>query len=364
MPNVKLKPRPVQALIELSKLEQNLSVVRRYAPNARIMAVIKANAYGHGLIRTAKALKNADGFAILELDSAIRLRKAGFRQPILLLEGFFSMAELAQFKQYQLSAVIHHQAQLEMLSAFEYKGLDVFIKLNTGMNRLGFSPTEFPFAFHSLIKNSAINQITLMTHFADADDPSGKEKVNKQIECFNTITSGLNQPRSLANSAAIIRYPQTHHEWVRPGIMLYGASPLAEKTADQLGLQPVMTVSSKLIATQNLKVGDRVGYGGLFHVTRPMRIGIVACGYADGYPRHAPTGTPILVNGKLTRTIGTVSMDMMTVDLSHIDNSELNCPVVLWGKGQPVDEIAHSANTISHELLSAIAPRVAKKYSN
>ncbi len=364
MPDAKLKLRPVQALIDLSKLEQNLSTVRRYAPKARIMAVIKANAYGHGLLHAAKALKNADGFAISELDAAIRLRNAGFHHPILLLEGFFSTEELAQFKKYQLSAVIHHKMQLEMLLTSVHKVLDVFIKLNSGMNRLGFAPKEFPNALQSLKTCPAINQITLMTHFADADDPTRVEEVNKQLRCFNTLAAGLNQPRSLANSAAIIRYPQTHHEWVRPGIMLYGASPLTEKSAAELGLQPVMTVSSKLIATQNLKAGDRVGYGGLFQAMYPMRVGIVACGYADGYPRHAPTGTPVLVNGQQTRTIGRISMDMLAVDLSHIENSKINCPVVLWGKGQPVDEIAHSADTVSYELLCALAPRVTKKFSD
>jgi len=364
MPDAKLKSRPIQAQIDLSKLEQNLSVVRRYAPNARIMAVIKANAYGHGLLHAAKALQNADGFAISELDAAIRLRNAGFHHPILLLEGFISTEELAQFKKYQLSAVIHHKMQVEMILASQHKGLDVFIKLNTGMNRLGFAPEEFPYALQSLTTSPAINRITLMTHFADADDPAGGGEVNKQLQCFNTLTAGFSQPRSLANSAAIIRYPQAHHDWVRPGIMLYGASPLTEKTAAELGLQPVMTVSSKLIATQNIKTGDRVGYGGLFQATHPMRIGIVACGYADGYPRHAPTGTPVLVNGQQSHTIGRISMDMLAVDLSHIENSEINCPVVLWGKGQPVDEIAHSAGTVSYELLCALAPRVKKKFSD
>lgn len=363
MPDTIIKSRPIRALIDFSKLEKNLTVVRRYAKNARIMAVIKADAYGHGLLHTAKALKNADGFAISELSAAIQLRNAGFHHPILLLEGFFSAAELAQFKRYQLTAVVHHRAQIEMLSASQYKGLNVFIKLNTGMNRLGFSPNEFPSAIQSLKASSAINQLTLMTHFADADNPAGQDKVNKQLQCFNTLTAGLNQPRSLANSAAIIRYPHTHHEWVRPGIMLYGASPLADKTAEELGLQPVMTLSSKLIAIQNINAGDRVGYGGLFQAIRPMRIGIVACGYADGYPRHAPTGTPVLVNGQKTRTIGRISMDMLAVDLSHIENSKMDSPVTLWGKGQPVDEIANLSGTVSYELLCALAPRVTKKYS-
>ncbi|MDP1949884.1 MAG: alanine racemase [Nitrosomonas sp.] len=351
--------RPIHVLIDLSALEHNLSVVRHYAPHARVMAVIKANAYGHGLLHAAKALKNADGFAMLELDAAICLRKAGYHQPILLLEGFFSTTELVLFKQYNLSAVIHHKEQLMMLAAsVECNRLDVFVKINTGMNRLGFAPEEFPSALHSLETNPAINQISLMTHLANADDLTEKASVTKQLQCFDTKTMGLKHLRSLANSAAIMQYPETHADWVRPGIMLYGASPFSDRTAAELGLKPVMTVSSKLIAIQNLEAGDKVGYRGQFQATHAMRIGIVAGGYADGYPRHALTGTPVLVNGQRTHTLGFVSMDMLAVDLSHIENAELGSPVILWGKGLPVDEVASTAGTISYELLCAMASRV------
>ena len=357
--------RPIQGLIDLAALEHNLSVVRRHAPRSRVMAVIKADAYGHGLLRAAEAFNSADGFALLELDAAISLREAGYRQTILLIEGFFSTAELALFEQYHLSAVIHHSEQLAMLPAFKRRGvrggLDVFLKLNTGMNRLGFMPDQFPAALETLKASSAVGQITLMTHFACADESKasgGAESVAGQMQRFNAATAGRNLSRSLANSAAILRYPETHADWVRPGIMLYGATPFADKPAAELDLHPAMTVSSKIIAVQNLKSGDGVGYGRIFRADQAMRVGIVAGGYADGYPRHALTGTPILVNGTRTRTLGRVSMDMLYVDLSGIEHAGVGSPVTLWGEGMPVDEVAQSAGTVGYELLCALAPRV------
>jgi len=351
-------PRPTQAFIDLSALTHNLTIVRHYAPHARIMAILKANAYGHGLLHTASALKDVDGFALLELDAAICLRNAGYQQPILLLEGFFSIEELALFEQYQLSAVIHHTEQIAMLSDSKYHDLDLFIKINTGMNRLGLALEQFPQTIRKLTENQRAKRITLMTHFSCADDPAEEENVMQQLESFQAVTKGCGYPRSLANSAAIIRYPQTHTDWVRPGIMLYGASPFPDKTALELNLQPAMTLSSRIIAIHELKTGDRVGYHGLFQADHPMRIGIVACGYADGYPRHAPTNTPVLVNNQRSRLLGRVSMDMLAIDLTGIENAGLNSPVVLWGKEIPVDEVAQSAETNSYELLCALAPRV------
>lgn len=351
--------RPIQALIDLSALEHNLSVVRHYAPRSRVMAVVKADAYGHGLLRAADALKRAEGFAMLEIDAAVRLREAGYRQTILLLEGFFSMAELAWIEQYHLSTVVHHHEQLAMLSAYRAQGrLDVFLKLNTGMNRLGFTPEQFHAALETLKVNSFVGQITLMTHLARADESAGNESVAAQLQCFNAVAEARNLPRSLANSAAILRCPETHADWVRPGIMLYGASPFADRTAKELDLHPAMTISSKIIAVQQLKSGDGVGYGHMFRADRPMRIGIVAGGYADGYPRHAPAGTPVLVNGRRTRLVGRVSMDMLHVDLSGIEGAGVGSPVTLWGKELPVDEVAQSAGTVSYELLCALAPRM------
>ncbi len=351
--------RPIHALIDLSALEHNLSVVRRHTPSSRVMAVIKADAYGHGLLHAAEAFKSADGFAMLELDAAIRLREAGYRQTILLIEGFFSITELALFEHYQFCTVIHHSEQLEMLPAYKrLGGLDVFLKLNTGMNRLGFAPEQFPAALESLKSNPAVGQITLMTHFACADEPNGGREVAGQLQCFNAVTAGWNLPRSLANSAAILRYPETHADWVRPGIMLYGASPFSDTAASELDLFPAMTVSSRIIAVQNLRSGDGIGYGHIFRADRPMRVGIVAGGYADGYPRHASIGTPVLVNGRRTRILGHVSMDMLHVDLSGIESAGVGSPVTLWGEGMPVDEVAQSAGTISYELLCSLAPRI------
>jgi len=351
--------RPIHALIDLSALEHNLSVVRRHTPSSRVMAVIKADAYGHGLLHAAEAFKSADGFAMLELDAAIRLREAGYRQTILLIEGFFSITELALFEHYQFCTVIHHSEQLEMLPAYRrLGGLDVFLKLNTGMNRLGFTPEQFPAALESLKSNPTVGQITLMTHFSCADEPNGGREVAGQLQCFNAVTAGWNLPRSLANSAAILRYPETHADWVRPGIMLYGASPFSDTAASELDLFPAMTVSSRIIAVQNLRSGDGIGYGHIFRADRPMRVGIVAGGYADGYPRHASIGTPVLVNGRRTRILGHVSMDMLHVDLSGIESAGVGSPVTLWGEGMPVDEVAQSAGTISYELLCSLAPRI------
>lgn len=352
--------RPTQAFIDLSALTHNLTIVRRHAPHSRIMAVIKADAYGHGLLHAANALKTVDGFALLELDAAICLRDAGYRQPILLLEGFFSIGELALFEQYQLSAVIHHSEQVAMLLNSKHHELNLFLKINTGMNRLGLAPDRLSQTINKLKGNQYINNVTLMTHFSCADDPLQKDSVVRQLQCYEAATKGYDYPHSLANSAAIIRYPRTHTHWIRPGIMLYGASPFSDQAASDLDLQPVMTLSSKIIAIHDLKIGDKVGYHGLFQADRPMRIGIVACGYADGYPRQAPTNTPVLVNNQRSRLLGRVSMDMLAVDLTEITDAKLNSPVILWGKEISVDEVAHRAGTTSYELLCALAPRVEK----
>ncbi len=347
--------RPIQAHIDLSALERNLHAARRLT-SARIMAVIKANAYGHGLLRTAEALHAADGFALLNIDDAVRLREAGFRQTLLLLEGFFSADELPLMAEYDLAAVLHSPQQLAMLDAYPRRGgLSLWLKINSGMNRLGFAPDAVPAVMAQLKDHSAVRDVTLMTHFANADVAEG---VALQLERFNSLAASFNMPRSLANSAALLRYPATHGDWVRPGIMLYGASPFAETSAADLGLRPVMTLSSEIISVREIQSGEQVGYSGLFRADRRMRIGTVACGYADGYPRHAPTGTPVLVNGQLTRTLGRVSMDMLSVDLSTVPNAVVGSRVTLWGEGMPVDEVAHAAGTISYELLCAITTRV------
>jgi alanine racemase len=320
------------------------------------MAVIKANAYGHGLTRAARALADADGYAVVELDGAVRLREAGYRQRITLLEGFFERRELAVIAEHKLATVIHSNEQLDMMGDLPAGAqLDVFLKLNTGMNRLGFQPSEFQAALARARAHPAIGSITLATHFANADDERG---VAWQLQTLERVAGSEPLPRSLANSAAILRYPETHADWVRPGIMLYGCSPFSNSIGDDVGLRPVMTLASELISIRELAPGDTVGYGGLFVAEHPIRIGIVACGYGDGYPRHAPNGSPVLVGGTLTRTIGRVSMDMLSVDLSGIADARVGTRVVLWGEGNPVEHVAHAAGTVGYELLCAVAPRV------
>jgi alanine racemase len=351
--------RPIQAHIDLSALQSNLRVARRLA-SSRIMAVIKANAYGHGLLRAAEALNEAEGFALLDVRDGIALREAGFRQTILLLEGFFTADELPLIAEYELACVIHSPRQLAMLDAYPRRNtLSVWLKINTGMNRLGFAPEQVPAAMEKLKSHPAVGEVTLMTHFSHADEPEG---VAEQLERFKGLTAAYRAPRSLANSAALLRYPASHSEWVRPGIMLYGASPFSDTSAQQFGLRPVMTLTSEIISVRELKAGDRVGYAGLFRADKTMRIGTVACGYADGYPRHAPTGTPILVNGKRTRTLGRVSMDMLAVDLSELPDADVGSRATLWGAGLPVEEVASAAGTISYELMCALTSRVPIKY--
>ncbi|MDP2695088.1 MAG: alanine racemase [Gallionella sp.] len=354
-------PRPIQAHINLSALENNLRVARRAAPSARIMAVIKADGYGHGLFRVAEALSAADGFALLDIREAVQLRESGFNQSILLLEGAFNAGDMALIAQYDLVCVIHSAWQLALLDACPGKGtLDVWLKINSGMNRLGFAPQQAAHALEQLRRHRAVRGITLMTHFANADEARG---IAGPLALFNDFAAPHRIARSLANSAALLRYPETHGGWVRPGLMLYGASPFAPDggegpSAQQLGLQPAMTLSSRIIAVQELRAGDEVGYGALFRAEHAMRIGIAACGYADGYPRHAPSGTPVLVDGQATQTLGRVSMDMLCADLSKLPQAGVGSAVTLWGEGLPIEEVARAAGTASYELMCALTARV------
>ena len=368
--------RPIQAYIDSGALVHNLQAARRTTTaSARIMSVIKADGYGHGLLRVAEALAATDGFALLDIQDAVCLREAGFRQTILLLEGFFAAEDLALVAEFNLTSVIHSAWQIAMLDACPGRGkLDVWLKVNTGMNRLGFVPQQVAQAMEQLRRHRAVRDITLMTHFANADEARG---IAAPLALFNDVAAAYNVARSLANSAALLRYPETHGDWVRAGIMLYGSSPFADVSAQQLGLKPAMTLSSRIIATQELRAGDEVGYGALFRADRSMRIGIVACGYADGYPRqsgrvepeapgtHRPTpggcahnGTPILVDGQRARTVGRVSMDMLYVDLSDLPQAEVGSRVVLWGEGMPIDAVARAAGTVGYELMCALTKRV------
>jgi len=353
-------PRPIRASFNLSALRHNLGIVRRRAPKSRVWAVVKANAYGHGLLRVAQALSDADGYALLDLNEAVRLREAGIVKPILLLEGIFQPADLETVDRNGLEMVLHDFEQVSMLERAHLSSpIAVWLKLNTGLNRLGFAGSQVHAAYGRLQASGRTSAISLMTHFADADGAGG---VAAQMARFAQWTAGLRGEVTLANSAAILRYPETHADWVRPGIMLYGGSPFADASAQTLELRPVMTLASEIIAVQDLQVGDKVGYGGIFVAQQSMRIGVVACGYADGYPRHAPgsngSNTPAIVAGKRTSILGRVSMDLLCVDLSAIAQAGVGSPVILWGDGLPVDEIAAKAGTIGYELLCALAARV------
>lgn len=350
--------RPIQATIDLDALRHNLAVVRQHAPSSNVMAVIKANGYGHGLLRVAEGLRGADGFAVLNLEEAIALRQAGYTQTILLLEGFFCADELAVIAHHALTPVVHCPSQLNVLKAAPVVPEAIFLKINTGMNRLGFAPTEFPHAYEQVRQFETIKNITLMTHFATADETPGIESA---LGIFNGLTASSKSPKSIANSASILRYPETRLDWVRPGIMLYGATPVSGTPAASYGLKPAMTLQSEIIAVQQLMPGDSVGYGGRFRADKPTRIGIVACGYADGYPRHAPNDTPIAVAGQLTRTVGRVSMDMLFADITDIPQADIGSPVELWGSQVPVDAVAEASGTVGYELLCALAPRVPVK---
>jgi alanine racemase len=347
--------RPILARISLDALAHNLEVARQHAGGAKILSVIKAGAYGHGLKRAARALGNSDGFAVLNIEEAVSLRQMGIEKPILMLEGPFDAEEMSIYSELNLMPVLHAAHQLEWLP-LAAEPLNVFLKFNSGMNRLGFPLAHLDAVVERVRSLSQVAQVTLMTHFATADEDFG---IDWQWQHFITKAQATGLPVCAANSAALLRYPETHRDWVRPGIMLYGSSPFADISAAELGLKPAMTLQSKIIAVQTLKPGAALGYGLTYMADEAVRIGIAACGYADGYPRHAPTGTPILVNGQRTRTLGRVSMDMLAVDLSKLPEAGIGSSVVLWGEGMPVDEVARAAGTVSYELLCALAPRVA-----
>ena len=348
--------RPIHARVSLSALRHNYWCAKRAAHRSKVFAVVKANGYGHGSERVGRALPQADGFATLELDSAINLRERNATSPVLLLEGFFEPHEMRALSSANLATVIHHEEQLRILETDKPdRLLDVWVKVNTGMNRLGFPVDQVRGAVDRLRHSGTTKSITLMTHFANADGPPG---IDEAVQRFELATKGINLPRSLCNTAGIYAHHEAHADIVRLGIGLYGATPFADRNAQSLGLKPAMTLASKLIAIQELKAGETVGYGSAFRCEIPMRIGVVACGYADGYPRHAPTGTPILVAGARTRTVGRVSMDLITVDLTPVPSAVVGSPVILWGDGMAVDEVALASGTVGYELLCAVSTRV------
>lgn len=348
--------RPIHARISIGALAHNLRVARSHAGSARVFAVVKANAYGHGLSRARRAFAAADGFAVLTLEEAANLRLMGVEQPILLLEGIFGADEIAACAELDLWPVLHHPIQLDWWQRQPpMRSLPVFLKFDSGMHRLGFSLAEHAAVVARVRGLPGVAGMTLMTHFAQADEAAG---VDWQLQPFLRELTDYGLPWSSANSAALLRYPDTCGAWARPGIMLYGASPFADTTAAQLGLRPAMRLTSEIISVQTLQPGEGVGYGQLFRAERSMRVGVVACGYADGYPRHAPTGTPIWVDGRRSRTLGRVSMDMLCVDIDGFPHVGIGSPVELWGDQLPVDAVAAAAGTSSYELLCALAARV------
>ena len=352
-------PRPLTATIHIAAMQHNLSVAKSRAPNARTWAVVKANAYGHGLERGLRGFAQADGLGLIEVEGAVRLRELGWQKPILLLEGFFAAADVALLTVNRLDAVVHCSEQIDMLErAALTSPIDVHLKMNSGMNRLGFKPQHFQAAYARLRAINAVRNISFITHFANADDAANPNlSPAEQVRRFRAAIDGLSGEQSLSNSAGDLMHPELAADWVRPGIMLYGGTP-GGKRADEFGLRPAMTLSSEIIGVQDIVAGDAVGYGSRFVATEPMKIGVVACGYADGYPRHAPNGTPVIVDGIKTRIVGRVSMDMITVDLTPVANARVGSAVTLWGAALPIDEVAHAAGTIGYELMCGLAQRV------
>ncbi|MBD2815529.1 alanine racemase [Xenorhabdus sp. Flor] len=349
-------PRPILATIHLDAFRHNLAIIRQKVGNSKIWSVVKANAYGHGLDRIWQSLKQTDGFALLDMNEATYLREQGWQGPILLLEGFFKVEDLQIINQYDLTTTVHSHWQLKAIKEAELdKSIDIYLKFNSGMNRLGFTPDEYPqiVSMANGIKN--INSVTLMTHFANSDNEIG---VDGQFTVVNRLNMN-SLPHCLANSGAVLWHPQTHGDWVRPGIILYGASPSGKwRDIADVGLRPAMSLKSEIIAVHDLPKGEKIGYGSRYTTQYVTRVGTVACGYADGYPRHAPTGTPIIVDGIRTRLLGAISMDMMSVDLTPCPLATIGSSVELWGEKLPVDEVAEAAGTIGYELLCALARRV------
>ena len=354
--------RPAQALIDLAALRHNYQLARQCS-GGKALAVVKADAYGHGAVICAQALQaEADGFAVACIEEALELRAAGITQPILLLDGFFEASELALIDQHQLGCVVHSLWQLDAIEQARLsRPLQVWLKLDSGMHRVGLFPEQYQAAYRRLQASGKVDKIVLMSHFARADELDCP-RTEEQLAVFNAAREGLQAEVSLRNSPAILGWPQVPSDWVRPGIMLYGATPFEQTQALAAQLKPVMTLQSKIISVRELPVGEPVGYAARFVAERPTRVGVVAMGYADGYPRHAPTGTPVAVDGQLTRIIGRVSMDMLTVDLTDLPQAGLGSRVELWGAQVLASDVAAQAQTIPYQIFCNLR-RVPRLYS-
>lgn len=354
-----MKPFP-RAEISRQALKNNLARLHELAPSSKVMAVVKANGYGHGLLNVAQCLDNADGFGLARLEEALALRAGGVSAKLLLLEGFFRPADLATLVKHDIETVVHHESQIEMLEQTELdKPVSVWMKVDSGMHRLGFVPDEFHKVYQRLLacKNIA-KPINLMTHFACADEPDN-DYTAEQLAVFDKLTKDLPGERTLANSAGALFWQQSQADWVRPGIALYGVSPVVGDLGTKHGLIPAMELVSQLIAIREHKAGQPVGYGSYWTAEKDTKLGVVAIGYGDGYPRNAPLGTPVLINGRLAPIVGRVSMDMLTVDLGADANDSVGDKAVLWGKDLPVEEVAEHIGTIAYELVTKLTPRVA-----
>ncbi len=355
--------RPTLARIDLEAIRANYRLAKGLAPGARALAVVKADAYGHGAVMVARALAaEADAFAVACSEEALELREAGIQNRIVLLQGMFHPNELEDLARAALTPVVHNREQLDWLCrARPHRPLEVWLKMDTGMHRLGLAPTEFAAAHARLVACTHVSGVVLMTHLARADEP-GHPATATQLQCFEAHARRLPGARSIANSAAILGWPAAHGDWLRPGIMLYGASPFGESHPSAAALRPAMLLESRLIGVRELTRGEAIGYGGRFVCTRPTRVGVVAAGYADGYPRHARDGTPVAVNGGPSRVIGRVSMDMLTVDLSEHRDARPGDPVQLWGDLVPANRVAVASDTIAYQLFTGLSRRVPVSY--
>ena len=349
-----------RARVRLAALRHNLACVRRVAPASRVLAVVKANAYGHGLVPVARALGDSDGFAVARLDEALLLRRAGVNGPIVVLEGAFGAEELDQVASHALDVVVHAWWQIELLeSRREPDTCRIWLKIDTGMNRLGFRVEESGAALARIRACPAVGAAPrLMTHLALADEVE-HPGTRRQIERFETAALSSGCELSIANSAGVLAWPESHADWVRPGVMLYGVSPFAGRIAAALGLQPAMTLETSVIALREVKAGEAVGYGATWVAPEDCRVAIAAIGYGDGYPRHLPNGSPVFVAGQIARLVGRVSMDMIAIDVSRVPDVAVGTTVELWGRNLPVEHVASAAGTIAYELLCGISQRVA-----
>lgn len=348
----------IRAVVNGSALRANLRAIRRTASGTHVMAVVKANAYGHGLVPTALALPEADAFAVARLGEAVALREAGIVQPVVLLEGVFDAAQLAIAARMSFDIVVHHPDQLQLLEQQAARDFVVWLKVDTGMNRLGFRIEEAHEALARLRRLApALREIRLLTHLSSADEP-GSPATQQQLDRFAPLAHEAGLACSIANSAGILAFPAARAQWVRPGLALYGASPFANRTAESLGLTPAMTLETTVIATRRVGEGETVGYGGAWRATRDTRVAILAGGYGDGLPRSLPNGTPVLIDGRRVPLVGRVSMDMIAVDITDLADVHVGERAVLWGPGLPVEHIAALAGTIPYELLCAISQRV------